>query len=932
MKRTYLVCTLVSVLILALSLLAGTTGKITGVVTDATTKEPMQGVSVAVVGTTMGAKTDAEGRYTILNVPVGTYVLKFTSVGFTSVEVSDVSVSVDLASYQDQALSQSVTQLDNVIKVTAEQSLLIKDKTSSMNIVKKDELDALPVRGLDQVVSLQNSAVKARPFSGLNIRGDREAINGSEINLRGGRPSEVAYYVDGFSTQDPLTGISTANVANNAVQEISIQSGGFPAEYGGVTSGIINTTTNSGHEILTGSVGIRTDNITGNSANQNWYSADVSGPIPQIERMYFSVAAERRWLGDRDPHATTDDYLPSGNFGLPNNSLSGWSYSGKIDYSFTPSVKLSVTGSGSRDEWREYTHSYLFNSEHMPYYEDRNLGLNGRFTHTLNAKTFYNVSVSYSQIRRFRGDGVHQKNLSGYGRSTNPDFDESDLFWLGGHVYDDFLRRRSEYVGLKWDIESRVGEYHTMKLGLEGQRHTLRYYRHLQPVNVFDSNYTDLDRYGYDEFGNLTNDEGANGLDGPKHPINFAAFLQDRFEWRGMIVNAGLRFDFFDYNAKRIKNLASPFDPDEDGDPNSGVLDDGDLEDSEKFTRISPRLGISFPVSDATKLHFNYGKFFQRPDLQYLYVGYQYYDFKVRKGGYYYPMGNPNLKPEKTTAFEIGFEHLMNENTRLAVTAYLKDLSDQIQVYKQATVGGNAKEYETYQNSDYGTVKGIEFELEMRRSRNVALNVKYSLQYAEGTGSYAATARNSAWTGEDAPKQSAALDYDQRHKLTGNIDWRLGRGQGPAIGSTHPLENFGINVLLNLGSGLPYSPAEVYNEITLANVAPNPSATRNSAYGPWTFTIDLKASRAFKIGRYSISPYIEIHNLLDRENAVGVYESSGRPDATGYLETASGQTAAADTTPNEFGYSFAESYRIKEQNPLNYGSPRMIFIGATASF
>ncbi len=921
MKRSYLACTLVSVLILALSLFAGTTGKITGVVTDAKTKEPMQGVSVSVVGTTMGAKTDLEGRYTILNVPVGTYVLKFTSVGFSTVEVSGVSVSVDLASYQDQALTQSVTELDNVIQVTAEQPLIIKDKTNSVNIIKKEELDALPVRGLDQVVSLQNSTVKTRSFSALNTRGDREAINGSEINIRGGRPSEVAYFVDGFSTQDPLSGNSTARIATSAVQEVSVQAGGFTAEYGSVSSGVINTTTNSGSDLITGSVNLLSDDFSDKSSGSSYYEGNINGPVPQIDELYFLLVGARWWAADRNPSAKTHDFLPSGNYGLPNNSSKGWSFSSKLDYAFTPNLKATVASSGSRDEWREYIHSYLFNQPHMPYYEDRNFGINGRLTHTLSAKTFYNASVSYSQIRRFRGDGVHQKNIYGYYRPVNPNFDAQSLFWQDGHVFDDYLRRRSEYVGFKGDLSSQIGEYHTLKLGLEAARYTLRYYHHLLPVQVdktANSNFNDVDRYGYDETGALSNDDG---LDGAKHPIDIGFFAQDRFEWRGMIVNAGLRFDYFDYKSKRIKNLQDPFDPNDLNDSLSAVLDESDLEESEKFTRLSPRLGVAFPVSDKTKLHFNYGKYYQRPDLQYLYVGYQYFEHKVKRGGYYYPFGNPNLKPEKTTAYEVGFEHAMNDNTRLSVTAYLKDLTDQVQVYSQ---GANPRSYETYQNSDYGTVRGIELELEMSRTRNIQLDVKYTLQYAEGTGSYANTARNSAWTDADAPKQVAPLDYDQRHKLTTIVDWQLGKKQGPVFGDIFPLENVHMNFITNIASGTPYSPQQTYNEVTLANVSPTPAARRNSGYGPWTFTIDLKISREFKVGRYGIKPYLVVLNLLDRDNVLGVYESSGRPNSTGFLATPEGQDFA-----ETFG---VERYNLKENNPTNYANPRLIFLGVSASF
>ncbi len=194
-----------------------------------------------------------------------------------------------------------------------------------------------------------------------------------------------------------------------------------------------------------------------------------------------------------------------------------------------------------------------------------------------------------------------------------------------------------------------------------------------------------------------------------------------------------------------------------------------------------------------------------------------------------------------------------------------------------------------YRNSDYGTSKGLEFNLHMRRTNNIELDVKYTLAYATGTGSYANTQQNIAWTNSQVPKQAAPLDYDQRHNLIGVVDYRLGRQQGPRIGDKYPLENFGINIVSQVGSGLPYSPQNLYNEVTLAAVTPTPSAARNSAYGPWTINIDLKAEKIIQLQGYKITPYLWVKNLLDRDNVTYVYEGTGRPNTTGWLATSEGQ-------------------------------------------
>jgi len=943
MKRKLMAITLFVMCLASVTAWSATTGRITGTVTDTQTKQPLIGASVALVGTTLGGITDENGRYTIANVPVGTYKLRISSVGYGTVEVDNTSVSADLVTYEDRTLSSSATDIGKTIQVTAEAPLIIKDKTSSISIVKRDQIQAMPVRGVNQIVGIQNSVVKVRPFGGTVIRGDREATNGSEITLRGGRPAEVAYFVDGYSTQDPLSGTNTASLSNNAIKEVTVYAGGFSPEYGNVSSGVVNTITNSGGDLYKGSLEVLSDNIGSDNFDQNWYNADLGGPIPGTEKAFFFVSGERRYWGDRAPSSITNDFLPGGSYRLPNNNLEGFSLQGKVNYKLTPSFELAVSGTGSRDEWREYVHSYLFNAAHMPYYDDRHLGLNTRVTHTLSATTFYNLSASYSTTQRFRGDGVLRKDLAAYTvPGGNPRFEDASLFWLGddpstsgddGHVYDDYLKRKSAYVGLRGDIRSDINEEHSLLLGFELQRHTLRYYDHLFPAQGNSDgtrNTTDIDRFGYDVNGNETDGGGKLGLDGPKHPINVAAYAHDRFEWRGLILSAGLRFDYFDYKAKRIKNLERPFDPDNTPDPLSAVLDAGDLEESEKFTRLSPRLGIAFPVSDRTQLHLNFGKFFQRPNLVQLYVGYDYYEYKVTSGGYYYPIGNPNLRPERTTAYEIGMSQSFGDNTTLDINAFYKDILDQIQVYNQAA---SPRNYSSFKNSDYGTVKGLEFNLTQRAQNNIAFGVKYTLQYANGTGSFANTARNSAWTNDNAPKQPASLEYDQRHSLIGNIDWRMGEQEGPAFAGGHPFENFSFNVLLYAGSGLPYSPQGVYNEVTLASVTPTPTDVRNSVYMPWTSTIDFKAKKSFALGRYTIAPYIQVNNLLNRDNVIAVYESTGRPNTTGWLSTEEGEAfsetfAEADAS----GLNGEQKYNLKENNPLNYGPPRQIFFGLQLSF
>ena len=186
----------------------------------------------------------------------------------------------------------------------------------------------------------------------------------------------------------------------------------------------------------------------------------------------------------------------------------------------------------------------------------------------------------------------------------------------------------------------------------------------------------------------------------------------------------------------------------------------------------------------------------------------------------------------------------------------------------------------------------------------------------------------------NSPKQTAPLAFDQTHKFIGNFDLRYSAQEGPRFGDIYPLENSGVNVLLVASSGLPYTPVQILNEATLGAFAPINLDTRNSETGPWTLTIDLKAEKSFNVGNFKIAPYLWIKNLLDRDNAIQVWEGSGRPNTTGWLETTEGQTFVNNTSDvdDATGLTGEEKYEIAQNHPLNYANPRQIYFGLRASF
>ncbi len=945
LKLFSVICILL--LLFTASVFSATTGKITGVITDADNQQPLIGVSVAIQGTSMGAITDVDGRYIILNVPVGTYTVKFSAIGYQAVEITQIDVHADLATFQNRSLSSTVTDIDKTISVVADNPMIIKDKTTTINIVKAEEILALPTRGFEQIIGLQNSVVRMNSNADIAQRGGAaQKADGPSINIRGGRPSEVAYYIDGISQQDPLTGLSTANLSNNAIAEVSIQSGAFSAEYGNVMSGIVNVVTKSGGENYEGTVEVVTDNFASGAKkvyDHNYYTADVSGPLPGLENGYFYVSGGRTYLQDRTPSPITEEIF--GKFGvpnengnvLPNNALSRWQYQGKLTYDFSPNIKFTLNGNGSVDNWQSYRHNYNNPTDptqitHTPRTEDKNLAFKGQVTHTLDANNFYNLAVSYFVTERFTGDGVLGENLSAYARDfVAPEWDQYELFRernVDGEeaYYGGFMRKKSSHIALKGDFTSQVNIANTVKFGFEFSKHKLRLFSHTGAsidINNLANRSLYRNRYGYDSLGVESDNESYKN--NTKEPVLLGIYIQDRFDWRGLIINAGLRFDYFDYKALRFKNFNNPFDPDSVNIVDR-ELDPEDLEPSKKYYRVSPRFGISFPISDKTQMHINYGKFIQRPDLQNLYVGYDFFEART-SAGFFSVFSSPNLEPEKSTQYEVGINHQLGEFTAFEITAYYKDVQD----LTQGAIIQPARPttYNIFSNVDYGTIKGVDIGFTMRRNKNISASIKYGLSFASGTGSYSGTNRNILWKNTSGiPKTTNPLDYDQRHTIIANVDIRSRDGEGPTIGGIKPFENVGFNALIQLGSGTPYTPMIPYDAVTAISVNQFPRGGINTANLPWQASVDIKIDKTITISdKYKIVPYFWVRNLLDRKNIVAVYEGTGQANSTGFINTDAGQqNVLAD------GQDYLDKYSFLENNPKNYGTPRMIFFGLRVSF
>ena len=924
---------------------AGTTGQLSGVVRDAKTNEPVALASVAIPELKRGAVTDAQGNYFILNIPAGHYTVRASLLGYIPQVRENVELIPDFVTTVDFSVESTVlTNVPDVI-VKAERPLIQRDVTASTKFITGDEIANQPLRGYQDAVAQQSGVVNFK----LNI--DNEAQNNNTLIIRGGRPNEVAFYVDGFSQQDPLTGVSTTAINPGSIEEIVVQTGGFNAEYGRINSGAINVVTKEGTDQYFGSLeGVMGDYYSSSAPGSKIWSAAVGGPLsPSMKQMNFFLAGERRDLGDRRPSRITSEVTDPSQPGLfedgalPSNSSKTWSGIGKISWKPTPEQTLRLGGTYNQDKWQQYQNAYRFNLDHAPRFEDQNYSVYGTWSHSLNSRSYYEVKANFFSTDRIRGDGKYFDDLKKYAFPKdvgNPQYSDEALFFYGddnpagAHVWDDFLHRNSSYVGFAANYASQVSPRVQMKFGGDYQRHKLRYYDHYFPTQLYEilqsSAGTDsiapkdtdnADRYGYDAFG----EKIESGEDGPKKPTVASLYAQTKYERLGLVVNAGLRFDYLTPSTKSLRSEATPLFSDAQDTTNSPTtLDASDLQDSKVYNRLSPRLGIGFPVTERTLLHLNYGKFFQQPNLQDLYVSYAFLEHKIKTGGYFVGFGNPNLKPELTTAYELGIAHTPTDASRIEAAIYYKDVKDLVEI---TAIASSPNQFSSYRNRDFATIKGVDLGYVMRRTKFLTMNFSYSLSWAMGTGSVSQTQRNIAWTAAEPPKMSTPLAFDQRHKLSLNFDYRFGPGEGPMVGGSTLLENFGVNVLVNTASGTPYTPTQVYNEVTLAAISVQPIGELNSRYGPWTTSVDLKADKGFSLGGQNLNVYLWVLNVFDTDNVTTVYTGSGSAETTNFLNTDEGRAFL-----DQHGADAERRYNLAERNPNLHLNPRQLRLGAKLSF
>jgi hypothetical protein len=461
-------------------------------------------------------------------------------------------------------------------------------------------------------------------------------------------------------------------------------------------------------------------------------------------------------------------------------------------------------------------------------------------------------------------------------------------FRTGGNQTGRYERFTNTYIG-QWTISSQVSKEHKLQFGAEGRFHDL-FNHNRDLINLTDGQVDSLLNPiftpGYPNVGTIT-DQGEN-IRYSKQPYELSGYLQDKMEYDIMIINAGLRFDYFDPQSHLPADLRNPRNnPDFPG-ANQYV-------DASPKYQFSPRLGVSFPITDQGILRFSYGHFFKIPNFEVLYRN---PDFIVNPGNSLNQItGNPDLGPESTIMYEIGLQQILFPNFALDVTLYYRDIRNWLGMEIINTYEGF--KYARFINRDYANVYGLILTLDKRFADYFGLKIDYTYQIAEGNASdpFAVYNNNRTSPPIEENKTVVSLDWDQRH--TFNVQLNVGNPGDWLVG-----------LIYKYGSGWPYT-----EDVKLSKGV----RFENGGIKPSWNSVDLKIEKVFKVGAANISAFLWVYNMLDILNEEDVYSTTGRANVD--LNT----QLAGDIV----GLNSIEQY---VNNPDFYSTPREIRLGLIFGF
>jgi outer membrane receptor for ferrienterochelin and colicin len=982
------------VLLFSVILKASVTGKIQGTVTDKKTGERLPSVNIMIVGTSFGSASDINGEYFILQIAPGDYTVKFSMVGYKDFIVRNVKVSAELTTRINAELEETTLDIGGEVVVVAERPVIQKDVTASIQFLGAEEMVRLPVTDAKEGLFVQ-AGVFFDPIpvvGGLGSAGRGE----TRYSIRGGSQDEIKWFYDGVRMASLINGRadwggSFTNLNLNSIQEVQIMTGGFTAEYGEAQSGVISVVTKEGSEKFNASV----DYIYGFPGQHHFGNylydpktekefLDNTLPDGTIDPAWWTPYRQRqvydyREIPDHTLYASLGGPLVTMNdmpvrffistqfkrqaYTLPHprssrnteNFFANLSTRGK-------NIRLRINGSYNHDAHSTLQENGDFTNQ-AKYYrgwgsllDTYNWSLSGLFTHVLNTELFYEVKLSTYNINVEERPSEYTE----LGRSKNPtlfgfmryDGYEDEPF----DQYSPILKNaaHSGDVSLVGNVNWQFNTSNLLKAGFEFRYNT----------------YTEKESWRLPSFTDNLDDWINRGLNESYHPIQLAFYVQNKMEFESMILNVGLRFDYFDPNRMWFEptnyfNLAidpmynAAKDPDLDQVDSLGhvkysfdnVLNKKRIP-ARTYSMLSPRFGVSFPITENSLLHFNYGHYYQMPVLD------QMFEFL-----YFRPVnlveqiiaernlaqqegrepkhipsndGDPErvvaytvepLKPQKTIMFEAGIKHNFNDIVVLDVTAFYKDVFDQTEervgLFDRAVKGYDPfknqvspnQSFAAYLPGDYGDSRGFEISLRSLFSKYINFDLNYSFSRSTSGRASPKTVTFDGngnvtyqWDTEVNKRIPTERSFSRPHILRANLFLSYPDYEESSILNTI-LNGASLSILYTFVSGQAFT-----------YLQPNdPPDTYNNYRYPASNNVDLKLDKLFEIsGSHEIVVYLQITNLLNTKNLRSygdvIFDANATKD---FVE--SGKISTID----------AAGYDISWQT---YYNKRRFYLGARYSF
>ena len=915
-------------------LLAQGKSGIKGRVRDAATQEGLPSVNVTIKGTYYGAATDPDGNFRIQGVGVGSYTLEFSLIGYTTVQRTDVRVEAGKETALDQDMKETTLSIGQEVVVVGSRPLFNLEETASRRAVTSDDIKSTAVSDVREVVTQQVGVVQTD----------------NEIHIRGGRSNENAYLLDGISIQDPLAGTGFGlQLSAEAVQEIEVLTGGYNDEYGKATSGVVNVTLKEGRDRYQGTLSVKRDRLglpttVAKSFNTDMYEATLSGPEPitsfVLPLLGLKSAGPVKFFGNiyvglsdgltgtRARQLVSSTFYGSRFAPREENNWFGllkvtWRPSPllRISYSYNHSVAINQNSQSLQTnlEYVEPSPGYQYEFQNIldganTYTHNNQLNVL-TITHTLSKTLFYELKIShfYTNLRADANGKDYTQYVEPRDIVTFPvqyyNKGHDTIYVIGGDGFYDYgngFTWHDHVVNentLKLDVTNNFSEKNRFKAGFELSL------REMQNVDIYEP-----------WIGTL----GLNNDIYTVYPASGAMYIQDNITFSGMILNAGMRFDYW-FPGKYVDDAVN--------NPAVITIPDQIREDYKSKTyglfgrrwkgRLSPRIGISHPVSDNQMLFFSYGHFTKLPKPQFVYA-------KLNPNSAqstFQKFGNPDLNPETTVAYEIGLQSQFSIDDVLTVTAYNKDIFDYVST-KQARISTarlSTTNFITYVNQDYARSRGIEVEFRKRIGNWFRGAVGGSYSITTGKSSTPDQAVLVARGIEDETIKENYVVWDRPLQFNLNATFTSQKGQ-PLFGfAPGILDDYTVYLRAFYQSGKRYTPTLFDGYLT--NGKPAYISDRTNLLGgigsTW-FWIDLNIEKYFRVGDLEFTASLQVKNLLDRRNSAIINPVTGRayeygdPTPTGWNDPLYPQLQAPVST-----YPY---------NPARYLAGRNMLFGIAAKF